>query len=278
MISCYDSGAAMELINPFDHDALKQKIKNAEPFPHFYIDNFLEVTFADEIYNAFPSFGDAQKIGREFSTVNEQKKIQITDASKFPSAIAKLNQLLASPEFLEIISDLMGIPNLIADPDLIGGGIHETNTGGRLDVHVDFNFLDNRKWHRRLNILIYFNKDWKEEYGGFFEIWDKNVRECHGSFAPIFNRVFVFETSEISFHGVTPLTCPPEIMRKSFAAYYYTKEAPDGWSGQNHDTIFKARPNEWMRKHILMPKENAIRQIKLKWQLAKNKLKEVLSL
>jgi Rps23 Pro-64 3,4-dihydroxylase Tpa1-like proline 4-hydroxylase len=278
MTSNHHSGTAMELINPFDHEALKQKIRTAVPFPHFYIDNFLEETFADEIYNAFPSFGDAQKIGREFSTVNEQKKIQITDASKFPSAIAKLNQLLASPEFLDIISDLMGIPNLIADPDLIGGGIHETNTGGRLDVHVDFNFLDNRKWHRRLNILIYFNKDWKEEYGGFFEIWDKNVRECHGSFAPIFNRVFVFETSEISFHGVTPLTCPPEIMRKSFAAYYYTKEAPEGWSGQNHDTIFKARPNEWMRKHILMPKENAVRQTKLNWQLAKNKLKAMLGL
>jgi Rps23 Pro-64 3,4-dihydroxylase Tpa1-like proline 4-hydroxylase len=278
MISYYNSGSAMELINPFDHEALKQKIKNAEPFRHFCIDNFLEETFADEIYNAFPSFGDAQKIGREFSAVNEQKKIQITDAAKFPSAIAKLNQLLASPEFLELISDLMGIPNLIADPDLIGGGIHETNTGGRLDVHVDFNFLSNRKWHRRLNILIYFNKDWKEEYGGFFEIWNKDVTKCCGSFAPAFNRVFVFTTNEISFHGVTPLTCPPDIMRKSFAAYYYTQAAPEGWSGQNHDTIFKARPNEWMRKHILMPKENAARQTKLKWQLAKNKLKAMLGL
>ncbi len=266
----------MELINPFDHEALKQKIKTAEPFPHFCIDNFLEETFADEIYNAFPCFDDAQKIGKEFSTVNEQKKIQITDASKFPPAIAKLNQQLASPEFLEMMSDLMGIPNLLADPDLIGGGIHETNTGGRLDVHVDFNFLDKNKWHRRLNILIYFNKDWNDEYGGFFEIWDKNVNKCCGSFAPAFNRVFVFTTSGISFHGVTPLTCPPDIMRKSFAAYYYTKEAPEGWSGQHHDTIFKARPNEWMRRHILMPTERAVRQTKQKWQQAKNKLKKLI--
>jgi len=65
-------------------------------------------------------------------------------------------------------------------------------------------------------------------------------------------------------------------MRKSFAAYYYTKEAPEGWSGQHHDTIFKARPNEWMRRHILMPTERAVRQTKQKWQQAKNKLKKLI--
>jgi Rps23 Pro-64 3,4-dihydroxylase Tpa1-like proline 4-hydroxylase len=276
MISKFNSGVAMKLINPFDHEALKQKIKHAEPFPHFCIDNFLNEEFANELYNAFPSFQDAQKIGKEFSAVNEQKKIQITDASKFPPAIAKLNQLLASPEFLDMMSDLMGIPNLIADAELIGGGIHETNAGGRLDVHVDFNYIENKKWHRRLNILIYFNKDWKEEYGGYLDIWDKDVKKCYGSFAPAFNRAVAFATSEISFHGVRPLTCPPEIMRKSFAAYYYTKEAPDGWSGKNHSTIFKARPNEWLRGHVFMPAESVVRQAKRKWQHAKNTLKTLM--
>lgn len=268
----------LELINKnFDKKELKGKIQTAEPFPHFCIDNFLDEEFANEIYNAFPSFHDAQKIGREFSTVNEQKKIQITEASKFSPPIVKLNQLLASSEFLEMMSDLMGIPNLVADPDLIGGGIHETNTGGRLDVHVDFNYVESKKWHRRLNILIYFNKDWKEEYGGFFEIWDKDVKKCCGSYAPIFNRVFVFETSEISFHGVTPLTCPPEIIRKSFAAYYYTKDAPEGWSGHKHSTIFKARPDEWMRRHVLMPLENAVRLAKRVFRQTKQTVKNLLT-
>ena len=252
----------MEFINPFDRNALKQRIKDARPFPHFCIDNFLNEQFANEIYQSFPSYEHAKKIGKEFDAVNEKKKTQITDSAKFPEPIAKLNRLLASPDFLEMMSDLMNIPHLISDAHLTGGGIHETNSGGRLDVHVDFNYIDSKKWYRRLNILIYFNKNWKEEYGGYLDIWDKDVKECYGSFAPIFNRACGFATSEISFHGVTPLTCPPDVMRKSFATYFYTAEAPPDWSGQIHSTIFKARPNEWIRGHILMPAEDSMAKAK----------------
>lgn len=190
--------------------------------------------------------------------MNERYKIQITDSKKFPPAIARLNDLVASQEFVDMWSSLVGIPNLLVDPDLSGGGIHETNSGGRLDVHVDFNFLEQRQWHRRLNILMYFNKDWREEYGGFLDIWDKDVKTCYGSFAPIFNRACGFVTSEISFHGVTPLHCPTNVARKSFAIYYYTREAPANWDGRKHSTIFKARPHEWLRGHVLMPAEASI--------------------
>jgi Rps23 Pro-64 3,4-dihydroxylase Tpa1-like proline 4-hydroxylase len=249
-----------QLINPLDRDALRRKIRSAQPFPHFCIDNFLNADFANEVCNSFPEYQSAKRLGHEFNGVNEKYKIQITDSKKFPPAIARLNELLASQEFVSLWSDLIGIPNLLADPELSGGGIHETNSGGRLDVHVDFNFIEKRQWHRRLNILIYFNKDWKEDYGGYLDIWDKDVRTCHGSFAPIFNRACGFATSDISFHGVTPLTCPLEIARKSFATYYYTREAPPGWTGQKHSTIFKARPDEWMRGHLLMPAETTVAQ------------------
>ena len=252
----------MELINPFDRSALKQKIRDAKPFPHFCIDNFLNEEFANEIYRSFPSFEQAREIGKEFDAVNEKRKIQITDAAKFSEPIAKLNRLLASPDFTEMMSDLMNIPHLISDVHLTGGGIHETNSGGRLDVHVDFNYIESKKWYRRLNILIYFNKDWKEEHGGYLDIWDKDVKNCYAAFAPIFNRACGFATSEISFHGVTPLTCPRDVMRKSFATYYYTKEAPPAWSGELHSTIFKARPDEWVRGHILMPVESSVAQAK----------------
>ena len=38
----------------------------------------------------------------------------------------------------------MGIPNLLADDQLVGGGIHETGPRGHLDVHVDFNYIAER--------------------------------------------------------------------------------------------------------------------------------------
>jgi Rps23 Pro-64 3,4-dihydroxylase Tpa1-like proline 4-hydroxylase len=265
----------MTLLNPIDRDALRESIRSALPFPHFCIDNFLQQDFAEEIYQSFPSFSEAQAVGRQFTTVNEKKKIQITDSTKFSPPIARLNDLLASRDFTDLMTDVFEIPNLIADSTLMGGGIHETDTGGRLDVHIDFNFVQEKQWHRRLNILLYFNKDWREDYGGYLDIWDKDVKQCYGAFAPVFNRAFGFTTNQISFHGVTPLACPPGIVRRSFAAYYYTKEAPAGWSGEVHSTIFKARPEEWMRARVLMPAETSVLQAKRGLQSVKNKIKSL---
>jgi len=268
----------MNMLNSLDVDALASKIQTAKPFPHFCIDNFLDEAFAEEIYQSFPSYHEAQTLGKEFSAVNEKKKIQITDASKFPEPILKLHQLLASPDFLAMVEKMTGIPNLLADPELTGGGIHETNSGGHLDVHVDFNYMPHKDWHRRVNILIYFNKDWKEEYGGYLDIWDKDVKQCYGNFAPVFNRACGFATSEISYHGVTPVKCPPGQMRHSFAVYYYTKEAPEGWDGVVHSTIFKPRPDEWLKGNLLMPAQNGVKSIRVIWIGFKSKVKRLLKM
>lgn len=253
-----------DLINPIDLQKFKSDTQSAESFPHFCLDNFLKEDFAEEVYNSFPSYEDSQKIGKEFKAVNEKKKIQITDSTLFPPAISKLNNLLADERFMEILREVFDIPTLLADPKLIGGGIHQTDTGGRLDVHVDFNFVEDRKLHRRVNLLLYFNKDWKEEYGGYLDLWDSEVRNRIGYFEPKFNRLCGFLTNDISFHGVTPINCPPGFVRRSFATYYYTKEAPEGWDGSKHSTVFKARPSEFFRGNVSMPLEKIKRQ-SIKW-------------
>lgn len=263
-------------INNINEDELAVKVQNAPPFPHFCIDDFLEEEFANQVYKAFPSYQDAKLMGKEFSAVNEKKKIQITDYKKFPEPILQLRNLLASREFISKLEKITGISGLLSDPDLLGGGIHETNSGGRLDVHVDFNFIPEKQWYRRVNLLIYFNKDWKSEYGGYLDIWDKDVKQCYGSFAPIFNRACGFVTSEISFHGVTPVTCPNGEMRKSFAVYYYTDTAPDGWTGVVHSTVFKPRPTEWLTGSVLMPMQKSAYGVKGGWIKIKTILKKFL--
>ncbi len=139
--------------------------------------------------------------------------------------------------------------------------MHLTGPRGRLDVHVDFNYAESRKLHRRLNILIYLNEGWKSEWGGAVELWDKEVRNCVKSFKPVLDRCVVFATSEISFHGVEQVKCPEGRQRISFAAYYYTREAPVSWSGTAHSTVFKARPQERIRGYLLMPIETARHQL-----------------
>jgi len=264
----------IDLLNEIDRDKFKQDLFAAEGFPHFCIDNFLNKDFAEEVYQSFPGFQEAQSLGKEFSAVNEKKKVQITDSSKFPPAIKKLHDLLASKEYVDMWAELTGIPDLFADVDLRGGGIHETNTGGHLDVHVDFNFVEEKQAYRRLNILIYFNKDWQEEYGGYLDIWDKDVKKRCGYFEPKFNRACGFVTSEISFHGVTPLTCPEGITRKSFATYYYTKEAPASWTGEKHSTVFRPRPDEWVKGNLLMPYEKSVRKMKKVFRDLKARVKQ----
>lgn len=241
------------LINPIDREALRTQFRTATPFPHICIDDFLEPGFAERVAASFPSLDEARKLGHEFKALNERRKVQITDASKFAPPVAELNAMLASQEFLDLIEYVTGIPRPLADAALVGGGIHETGSRGHLDVHVDFNYIKDRDLHRRLNILVYFNKNWQPEWGGNIEMWDPEVKVCHHSFSPVFNRCVLFETSDISYHGVSAVTCPEGASRKSFAAYYYTKEAPAYWTGESHTTIFKARPNEVVKGKVLMP-------------------------
>ena len=252
----------MTHIQPIDRDALRQQVRQARPVKNFCIDNFLEPEFAERVRAAYPSLEQAHQMGKSFSAVNEKGKVQVTDASLFAEPIAELHRDLAAPEFLDLLSHVFEMPNLLADPELVGGGMHQTGPRGHLDVHVDFNYIEARKLHRRLNILVYFNEGWRPEWGGEIELWDEQVKTCVHRFSPIFNRCVVFETNEISFHGVTAVRCPEDRARKSFAAYYYTAEAPAHWDGTSHSTIFKARPDEVLKGSVLMPLEKARRGVR----------------
>jgi 2OG-Fe(II) oxygenase superfamily len=249
------------VITPLDREALRREYRKASPFPFVKIENFLHLGFATKVAGAYPSFDGATAQGRTFRAVNERKKVQITDATRFAEPVAELNNALASATFLSDLSYVTDIPDLVADEQLIGGGMHITGPGGRLDVHVDFNYIQSRKLHRRLNLLLYLNPRWDEKWGGQIQLWDQDVKNCQQAFAPLFNRCIIFETSEISFHGVTPVTKAAPFPRISFATYYYTHQPPPNWTGRVHSTIFKARPEEHLRRYVLMPAEIVQRRL-----------------
>lgn len=263
----------------FDRDELRDRFQSATPFPHMMIDDFLEDDDVRGVAAAYPSFAEADEIGQQFKALNEMRKIQVTDSAHFAPPVAALNDMLASPEFISDLEHITGIQNLLPDPKLAGGGIHMTGARGRLDVHVDFDYLEKEQLHRRLNLLVYLNPVWEDNWGGGVEVWDQKVEQRHGSFAPKLNRVVMFATSTISFHGVEEVRCPEGTTRNSFAVYYYTKEAPPTWKGKPHTTIFKARPDERLNKYVLMPAKkaaDAARDGRRKAREAKNKLKHLL--
>ena len=260
-----ERGIQTMMIRRYDTASLARAFQTAIPFPHVAIDDFLEEELCRSVAAALPSFEEAKNLGRHFVALNEQGKVQITDASKFNPAVADLNRALADPDFLRDLSEITGIDNLLADPELAGGGIHMTGPRGRLDVHIDFNYIEDRKLHRRLNLLLYLNERWEPDWGGAVELWDAKVTHRHHAFSPIFNRCVIFETSDRSFHGVEPVRCPPSVTRNSFAVYYYTREAPPHYRGVNHSTVFVARPQERWRRYVLMPAQrikNAARRLR----------------
>jgi hypothetical protein len=264
------------MLNKLDLEKLRTHFVEASPFPYVMIDNFLVAEKAKEIADAYPRFDSAIGQGKSFTTVNERKKVQVTNSSAFPAPVAELNKLLASPEFLHDLCYITNMPRLLADDELVGGGIHITGPGGRLDVHVDFNYIEERKLHRRLNLLLYLNPTWQDQWGGHFQLWDKDVKNCKATFAPIFNRCVIFETSNISYHGVVPVSSEAGEPRKSFAAYYYTREAPANWTGVAHSTIFKARPEERYKKFLAMPAARIQDQLRAGSRKAKDVIKTLI--
>jgi len=264
-----------QYLNPLDIAACGRRFQSAEPFPNICMDHFLKPEFGEQVLRDFPSFEQARGVGKEFRAVNERGKVQVTDSRQFRGAVSTLHEMFASPEFLTVMSGITGIPELLADAALAGGGLHQTGPRGHLDVHLDFNFIVERQLHRRLNIILFLNPNWKPEWGGCLELWDKDVRRCHHRLEPIFNRCVVFETNEISFHGVTAVTCPPTESRKSFAAYYYTHYAGSDIHELSHSTIFRARPNERWKRWVAMPVENLRRSLARSQRSVKQAIKKV---
>jgi len=149
-----------------------------------------------------------------------------------------------SEKWLDFLSKVTGIDPLLADAELNGGGPHAIRTGGFLNVHTDFNFHPTTSKHRRLNLLLYLNPEWKDEWNGHIEIWKSDLSMPTLKLQPIINRALIFETSEDSYHGHPwPLKTPPEIVRCSMAVYYYS-EWPDGIEKRAR-TNYQLVPGQW---------------------------------
>ncbi len=247
--------ATWNRINAIDVADAARRYRASGPVPHLCIDDFLEEAFASEVAAAYPAYEAAVSEGKSYSAVHETGKVQVTDVALFPEPVAALHRALASEEFRETMVEITGIPDLLSDPTLQGGGMHLMRSGARLDVHVDFNMMKGAQRFRRLNILIFLNPAWQDDWGGRFELWDPEVTRQLGEFSPRFNRCVFFATSEKSFHGVEPVKSPDDQARQSFAAYYYTEEAPEDWGGEHHTTVFRHRPGERWRALLGIPNE-----------------------
>ena len=226
-------------------DEIQQEFQRAKPFRHVAIDNFLEVDFCEALLRDFPVF-DEKRATNEHGLVGRKATVElVADISAFYRMFYKY---INSERFLDAMSKLTGIPDLIADKTLFGGGTHNNLSGQGLDVHIDFNIDERNMLHRRINLLIYLNKEWEEAWGGAIELHsdphNPTVDEA-ASFLPIFNRAVIFETNEYSWHGFGRIALPPDkqhLSRKSFSIYLYTKDRPAEEVLAPHTTFYVPQP------------------------------------
>ena len=217
-------------------DALRERWMSAKPFRYIVFEDFFKPEAAEMILQQYP---DVTQQGWDNTTyINQKNKFVMTEFEK-GSLLQQTFDELNGTKLLKIVEYITGIDGLIADPKLFGGGLHQSIRGAFLDVHVDFNYHPETRYHRRMNILVYMNKDWKPDYNGYLELWDMDKKEQIEYIEPKFNRCVIFETNEVSFHGhPKPLNTPPNISRKSIAAYYYTATRPENEVAAEHNTIY----------------------------------------
>lgn len=237
-----------------DPGQLHEGYIRAHPFPHIIIDDFIGHERLETVRKAFPAISDSQWIN--YFHYNE-KKHGLNRIEAFPAFVRNLISELNSEDFVDWLSHLTGIEGLFSDPQLEGGGLHQSRRGGFLRIHSDFtSHPHHADWRRRVNVLIYLNKDWQESWGGHLELWTRDMQKCAVRISPVFDRCVIFHTDKTSFHGhPEPLDCPEDVTRKSIALYYYTRDH----AVPSRATTYVARPEERSKQWRIMLDNLALR-------------------
>lgn len=222
-------------------EAHAEDYQNQQPYPHAVFDNVFQPALLGKVSGEFPDLAERERT-EVFDNGNERKLASVGEAQFGPTSLPLMHYLNSLP-FLQFLEKLTGVTNLIPDAQFLGGGFHEIKPGGFLKIHADFNRHHYYGLDRRLNVLVYLNDDWKEEFGGHFELWSRDMQHREKKVLPVFNRLVVFSTTSDSYHGhPDPLTCPPDRSRRSLALYYYTNGRPEEEITDAHSTVWRARP------------------------------------
>jgi len=247
MFSLFRNRGPIEVLSNASLDRLAgySGYSEASPFPHLVLDDFFNPTILDAVLAEWPP-QDAANLEEHNDGTYVRKKRGSTYRTRFKPQTRALFDRLAAADFLEALEQATGIWGLMPDPYLWGGGLHFTQSGGRLAIHADFNKHFKYNLDRRLNLLLYLNRGWTEQNGGWLELWNADMTACGQRVLPVFNRMVIFSTTDTSFHGQPEeIVGPPDLFRRSIALYYYTNGRPASeiTPGEEHSTLWRERPD-----------------------------------
>lgn len=230
-------------LNASNAAALAEQYSNAQPCKYLVMENFFTQEIANDLFEHFPSIQD---LNVKRKSLNEDKSEDYHFERWHPS-FAKIREAVSSKEWYDQLTRITGIEGLHTTTDALGSGVHQGKNGSYVDIHIDVNMNPKLGLWRRINLLVYLNRDWKPEYGGDLELWNKEMTECVVKVPPTFNTAVIFYTDDNSPHGYRKINIPEGESRKSFYTYFYTKPE-EGVSYR--DSKFVSRPDDTTSKKL----------------------------
>lgn len=195
---------------------IRKDFAESGPVKFVVIKNFFTEEWANKIHEDFPT---PDATWKKFDDPIETR-YTLWDFKAIPSVVESVKGV-HSPAFVKYIEEITSYENILIDPNYEhGSGLQAMPRGGKLGIHLDYNINKQSGKQRRCNLLVYMNKDWKEEYGGALQV-GPSVDSLKDIVAPAWNTAIILENSNISYHGVPQqLKCPEGEYRKSIAVYY----------------------------------------------------------
>lgn len=221
-------------------EELRSAFASGDPIRHAVIEDFLRPQAAQRAARAFPK---PEEMAIAFEGLAEVKNAEQA-LHRLDPVYGEIFAALRAPQFVQWLSYVTQIPDLVDDPQLHGGGLHQGPDGSYLDVHADFNIHPQLGLYRRLNLLIYLNPRWEPQWQGYLELWSRDMQECRQYIEPKFNRCLIMETHDYAFHGYKELRLPAGVTRKSLASYYYSPGRSEKQTEEEHNTLFQLRPEQ----------------------------------
>jgi Rps23 Pro-64 3,4-dihydroxylase Tpa1-like proline 4-hydroxylase len=219
--------------------ARSAEYRDGKPFPHIVLDGLFADALLDQAVAELPA---ASAKWTTYDTVNESKQV-CSDAGLFGPTAEIIVHALNSAPFVRFLERLTGIQGLIPDPHLHAAGYMKVSPGGFLGLHYDFATQRELKLDRRINVLLYLNRDWQSEWGGALELHSNDAVTDPGhqevAIEPLFNRMAIFNTPNALHGHRKPLTCPKGRARLCLSWYYYTAPPVPGWAARSKAVEFR---------------------------------------
>ena len=224
----------------------------ARPWPHLVLRDL----FPDDLIAA----AEAEELPAARVLVPHKSHLEVkSESSTVIGQSAKLLlDGLVEPDFVAFLEEVTGIKNLVTDPGFTWSGLNSSGPGAFQSMHRDFfRHPVTKKWHR-VNVLLYLNSSWPDQYGGDLELWPEDMSACGARIRPTAGTVVIFETRYETLHGVPdPIRCPPGRARLSLASYYYSEEPQPG---RVREPILRRprRPQDPWRMGVAEPRHVAL--------------------